>query len=528
MWSTTASKTILGATAFGVLFGGCFPVVAFLLELAVYGALDPGLLERLLQSPTFLIVCTAPLVLGFCFHLIGRKQSSLKLNLELVEQAKEKNRKLASLDMLTQQRNRLSFKETVRSLLRTRKYLTSQYHVLLIDLDNFKFVNDTMSHNAGDALLNGFCRRLERILLDDGLLFRLGGDEFAVIKFCDTYEADQLARAITGVFQKPFTFGQSKIFAGGSVGISCLRDCDTDETNVLFRADLALRSAKQAFGNAYVFFEDHMETSARERAKMEAELQQALQEQDQIHLVFQPIMNAGTLEIQGCEALARWDHPERGAICPAEFIPIAESSGLILPLGDLVLRKACEAAQSWPSHITVAVNVSAEQFKNRNYFNVVSDILKETGLNPRRLCLEITESLFIQDLALVQRTLKRLRSLGIQFFMDDFGTGFSSINHLRNLDLSGLKLDRSFVQRAQTSKKERNVIRSVVELGRAFSLNITVEGIETEAQLHQIRRLGVDTLQGFLFDQPMPESQLMERYFSTPSEERARTLPAVV
>lgn len=481
-------------TLFGVVFGTAFPLGALALDIGIHVGFSD--IRRMMSDPVFLVVCTAPLVLGFTFSVIGRARAALQAQLDLTLAQEAALWRIANEDSLTGQGNR-------HSLMTTLACLDAPSHLLLIDLDKFKFVNDTLGHHVGDALLRAFSERLLERLPEGADLFRLGGDEFVVLLRNGTAEnATSFARDVIACLSRPFLLAGTRVVIGGSVGIAAADPAQTSPTEALERADLALYRAKQTFGNEFCTYDASMSEAATLRLSLEADIRHGI-EQDTFFLEYQPIVNLDTGRVRGFEALVRWRHPQRGLLAPDTFIPIAEVSGLIIPLGQHILRLACREAARWPAPLSVAVNVSVEQFKQRSFCDQVLAALDESGLPPGRLVLEITESLFILDIDMVSLSFDRLKQLGVRFALDDYGTGYSSINHLRQLDLDYIKLDRSFAKSALADPREQSVVRSIVELGESFGLTATAEGIETVEELDLMRAKGVTDAQGFLFARPL-------------------------
>lgn len=490
-------------TLIGVLFGLTFPLVAFGLEFYRLNIFSFPLLLTSDHAPLLWIIMLAPLVLGATFNIIGRKHAGLQDHLNRALSAEKHNWEMANLDQLTRLGNRRGFLKTLHDRFLLQTTGNTSVFLFLLDLDNFKFVNDTLGHDAGDSLLIVLGARLKLAFGEAGELYRLGGDEFAAIVEIDRKDVEHYAERILEVFDHPVEVDNTRVIAGGSLGVSRLSPKDCDEHTLMLHADLALRKAKEVFGNAYCFFEETMAVEAAARQSLKKDLQDALHAEDQFHVVFQPIMNAMTLQPDGFEALARWRHPRLGPIPPDRFIPEAEASGLILALGKRIMRLSCQMAASWARPLSLSINVSAAQFKDRRFFDEVKSSLECAGLDADRLILEVTESVLVHDIGLVADTFRRLKQLGVRFALDDFGTGFSSINHLRNLDLDILKLDRSFLERAVVSPHEREIVRKIIGLGRAFDMSITAEGVETQQQLDLMVQMGVEHLQGYFFSAPV-------------------------
>jgi diguanylate cyclase (GGDEF)-like protein len=413
-------------------------------------------------------------------------------------------RHLARHDALTDLPNRIQFLEEMTQV-ETSIVRGEKAAVLCIDLDHFKGINDTLGHAMGDAVLKQVSARLWGTTRETDVLARLGGDEFSLLlkPIEGPREAAMVAERIVKAIAAPFSINGHHILIGASVGIA-MAPSDGITTDALMKnADLAAYRAKSDGRSTYHFFEPGMDATLQQRRVIESGLRMALQNQE-LRLVFQPLVGLKENRITCFEALLRWDHPEHGAISPVEFIPVAEDTGLIVPIGEWVLREACKTATSWPSNIRVAVNLSPVQFKNRRLFDLVQSALSDAGLPPTRLELEITESLLLADSEQTLETLHRLRGLGIRIAMDDFGTGYSSLSYLRAFPFDKIKIDRSFMRDLSRNGDNLAIIKAVIGLGHSLGMSMTAEGIETEEQLNAVRDQGCNEVQGFLFSPPMP------------------------
>lgn len=394
--------------------------------------------------------------------------------------------------------------------------------LLFIDLDYFKTINDTLGHDVGDALLQAVARRLTAALPAHASVARLGGDEFAVI--CSPrgdMDAHEIAQGLIAALQQPFTLDQHQILTGCSVGIALAPRDGNDVATLLKCADLALYQAKsEGRGNAQRFHDD-LSITAQARRDLEIDLDEAWRNR-QFSVAYQPIFDAASGQLAGFEALLRWHHPTRGDVPPEQFIPVIEDSGLILKVGSWVLEEACTAAAQWPEHLFISVNVSPAQFRGGRAELEVDHALDHSQLAPRRLELEITESLLLQADAPLRRILDRFRARGISLALDDFGTGYSSLRYLRELNINRLKIDQSFIAHIEDDRHIFAVVRAIISLGRALDLDITAEGIETEAQASLLRTEGCTHLQGFLLGPPMSATAarsltLADRRAATPA-----------
>ncbi len=425
----------------------------------------------------------------------------------------ERIRHLARHDVLTDLPNRLMFRETMEAA-EERIMRREIVAVLAVDLDRFKAVNDTLGHGSGDALLRLVAERLKQACREGDIVARLGGDEFAVLSgsLLHARDAATIAERIVREMAVPFDVDGHSVVIGASVGIAVAPVDGTSAETLLKNADMALYRAKTDGRGAYHFFEKGMDAVLQERRSMELGLRQALV-RNEFRLVFQPLLNLAEQRISVLEALLRWDHPERGTIAPADFIPIAEETGLIVSIGEWVLREACRAATRWPQDVRVAINLSTVQFRNRQLYRQVESVLESTGLHPERLELEVTESLLLADAETTLDTLHRLRALGVHIAMDDFGTGYSSLGYLRSFPFDKIKIDRSFVKDLSDKQDSRAIVKAVIDLGRSLGMATTAEGVETEAQLDAVRRQGCTEVQGFLFSPPLPLSAI-DRLFA--------------
>ncbi len=503
-------KVRLSWTLAGIAFGFLFPICGLTCDWVFFNKSASSLFELIAENPIHLIVMMAPFVLGTCFAFIGRLYSRQLYHLLKIRFSERTQFRLANTDCLTGSGNRHKFMNDIRLVLADFYSAIVPPQILLIDLDKFKSVNDSLGHNVGDQLLVDVARRIESIASSHFLTFyRLGGDEFVVLFMTapDNATVDEHADKIVAEMKKPFHIGGTRVSIGASIGISTLVPEDRIPEQILSRADLALYAAKHQGGNGWRRFDPVMAIRAQKTMQVEQDLRLAL-ERDEFFLEYQPIFSTNGQSILGAEALVRWNHPTRGCIPPVAFIDIAEASGLIVPLGEMVLRQACQAALSWPETVHLSVNVSVGQFRNPDFYNQVVSCLADTGLPPERLILEITESLLIDDMDLIAQCFDRLRELGISFALDDFGTGYSSLNHLRNLHLDYLKLDKSFLDNLTQDSREMALIDSVLNLGQALNLVTIMEGVELSEHLEMMRAHGVQQVQGFHLARPMDIASL--------------------
>ena len=437
----------------------------------------------------------------------GPDGSGVALHLDITAAAASRIGHLDRHDALTGLPDRRALAEALLPALQQQAG-GSGLAVLCIDLDRFKPVNDSLGHTAGDQLLVQVAERLRQCVRDHDPVVRLGGDEFAVLQagVPQPRAAAALARRIVEALGQAFTLDAHPVHIGCSIGIAVAPFDGEDAEALLRHADLALCRAKDEGRGTWRFFEPEMQLRQTQRRQLEADLREALAAQ-QFELAYQPQLSLGSGRVTGVEALLRWQHPQRGSVSPAEFIPLAEEAGLIEPLGRWVLARACAEASRWPASVRVAVNVSPLQFQGSLLTDVL-DALQASGLAPGRLEVEITESAMLRDPQRALATLEELRGHGVRVAMDDFGTGYSSLSTLRSFPFDRLKLDRSFVRDALTRPDTLAIVRAVAGLGRSLGMATTAEGVETPAQRHLVQEAGFDELQGFLFSRPVPAAAL--------------------
>src|SRR4051812_4960507 len=417
---------------------------------------------------------------------------------------------LAQHDALTGLPNRNLLRQQMSDLLLHTRRSAEKVAVLVLGLDNFKAVNDTLGHGIGDKLLRGVAKRLRSTLREEDVLARLNSDEFAIVQSGVTRPEDAvlLARRLLEAIGDPYLLDGHSVVIGASLGIA-MSPGDGDESERLLKnADMALSRAKNDFRGTFSFFEAEMDARAQTRRKIESELRDAIQN-DLLRPYYQPLIDLSTGRISGFEALVRWPHPERGMISPGEFIPVAEETGLIGAVGGLMLRRACMDAAQWPDDVRVAVNLSPLQFRVGNLLSTVMETLKQTGLAPTRLELEITETLVLEKSSQVLATLHALRSLGVRISMDDFGTGYSSLSYLRSFPFDKIKIDQSFIRDLGSDRDAQAIVRSIISLGKGLGVTITAEGVETEAELSCLRNEGCHEGQGFLFSRARPNVEIV-------------------
>jgi diguanylate cyclase (GGDEF)-like protein len=420
----------------------------------------------------------------------------------------EKIAHMAHFDALTDLPNRAQFYEKIAELL-LRAPAGGAFAVLSLDLDRFKSVNDTFGHPVGDKLLHAVAGRLRRCLRDSDLVARLGGDEFAVVqvKFQQHADASSLATRVIDALCAPYQIDGHQIWIGTSVGIAIAPKDGTDPDQLMTNADRALYRAKADGGSLCRFFEAQTDADTRAYPSLELDLRKALAN-GELGVEYQPIVELGTGRITACEALIRWPRPERGSVSPLDFIPIAEHTGLIVPIGEWVLRRACADAAQWPEEFSVSVNVSPAQFRSANFVLVVADALEKSRLPACRLELEITELVLMQDDSAALALLRRLKDIGVRIALDDFGTGYSSLGYLRSFPFDKIKIDQSFIRDLSENKYSLAILRAVVGLARSLGIVTTAEGVETNRQLERLRAEGCNQAQGFFFSQPISSDEV--------------------
>ncbi|MES2713607.1 MAG: EAL domain-containing protein [Pseudomonadota bacterium] len=430
-------------------------------------------------------------------------------DMTLRREAEERVAHMAWHDALTGLANRLKFDESLQEAL-VRGGRGEPCAVLCIDLDRFKIVNDTLGHPVGDALLRAAATRLRAMVRETDVVARLGGDEFAIVQRASNqpYDAIALAQRIVEDMSTVFDVEGHHINIGASVGIALAPNDGLTSALLLKSADLALYRAKSDGRGAWRFFEPEMDLRMQARRALELDMRRALVRQE-FEVFYQPLIDVESRGVLGFEALVRWRHPERGMVSPGEFIPLAEETGLIVPLGAWVMRRACEDAAPWPDGITVAVNVSSVQFRNPAIVDTVSEALALSGLPAERLEIEVTESIMLHDNVATLAILHRLRRLGVSISMDDFGTGYSSLSYLRSFPFDKIKIDQSFVQDLNKTKGSGEIISAIIGLGASLGMRTIAEGVETHEQLAKLRSGGCREAQGYLFGQPMPIAQAL-------------------
>lgn len=440
--------------------------------------------------------------------LLGLYQK-LRAEMAVREEADARSLFLAYHDTLTGLPNRLLFKEQLENVLKDTVETPKVIAVLLVDLDGFKSINDTVGHSIGDLLLKSIGTRIRDILPANGRIARLGGDEFAILQLSaeQPSSAISLAQQILEIIGQPITIEGYDLTVSASIGIAVANAGSMTAENFLKSADIAMYSAKADGPGNYRMFDSEMDAIVQARSTLERDMRNGIVQND-FRLFYQPLVNLETQKVTTFEALMRWEHPERGMVSPVEFIPLAEDTGLIVRLGEWAMREACAEATRWPDDISVSVNLSAVQFAKGDLVSTVVNALASSGLPASRLELEITESVLLEGSDHNVRILDQLQELGVRISLDDFGTGYSSIGYLRNFKFDKLKIDQSFVKDLLADEKSLAIVRAIVGLGVSFGITTTAEGVETEDQRRCLDVEGCTEVQGYLYSKPLPPAEI--------------------
>ncbi|MGY3289810.1 diguanylate cyclase (GGDEF)-like protein [Bradyrhizobium sp. LM3.6] len=471
-----------------------------------------GSLETTYDRAGAVLIVGMLLTLSLSIYLRLASRNSQRLSL-----ANRRVLELAQTDILTGLPNRAFFLARLDELNGRLKDGGPTFSILMLDLDRFKNVNDSLGHGAGDALLRQVAQRLKSAVRTGDVLARLGGDEFAIIqeacedqRVCSTELAGRIAKLVA----EPFLLPGHRVEIGTSIGIAIAPDHGSDQEQLLKKADLALYRSKSAGRNCFTIYDKAMSAELEARNTLEGDLRDAIA-QCQLEVHYQPFVDALSGARRGFEALVRWRHPSRGLIPPDQFIPLAEETGLIVPLGEFVLRRACADAAGWPSHLALAVNLSPIQFKEAELFEMISAALADSGLPPQRLEIEITESVLLERGVENHAFMERLKSIGIELALDDFGTGYSSLSYLTAFPFDKIKIDKSFIRNLTHLPRSSAIISSIVTLARGLDMSVTAEGVETREEYERLKALGVNFAQGYLFGRPQPIERIL---FDVPVE----------
>ncbi|MBF0519812.1 MAG: EAL domain-containing protein [Nitrospirae bacterium] len=447
----------------------------------------------------------------------GQVEYVVLTGLDITERkiAEQRLQYLAHFDSLTDLPNRTLFYDRLSHTLGHSRRYNQMFALLFIDLDGFKHVNDTLGHDMGDLLLKQTAKKLPNCVRDTDTVAHVGGDEFVVILpfIKKVQDAALVAEKIIETLSEPFLLDGHECFVGASIGISVYPSDGDDIDTLLKNSDIAMYQAKERGRSNYQFFNTEMNSRALRRLKLENNLRKAL-ERNEFVLYYQPKINLSTGKVCAAEALIRWLNPKHGIISPVEFIPLAEETGLIIPIGEWVLRTACKESIEWQRAgyppIVIAVNLSVKQFRSENLIKTIEDILDETQLRPELLELELTESIVMEDAEKAIKVLRNVRDKGIHVAIDDFGMGYSSLSYLKRFPICRLKIDRSFVRDITTDPDDEAISTAIIAMSHSLKLDVTAEGVETYEQLEFLRALKCDEAQGYLFSQPLPAKEFLE------------------
>ncbi|WP_175493752.1 putative bifunctional diguanylate cyclase/phosphodiesterase [Microvirga guangxiensis] len=466
-------------------------------------------------GPSIAVVCLLIIgVMALLARSLRRSMGKLRKVIAELRESEAQAHHLAFHDVLTGLPNRAMFDQSLDRTLASAGP-QGRLAILMLDLDRFKHVNDTLGHQAGDAVVREFGQRLALLLRGSDTIARLGGDEFAIVLsgINGHEDVERVCVRILEAVRQPFEIAGKQAFVGVSIGVALAPDAGLERVDLMRKADIALYQAKSEGRDAYRIFTAAMDETVKVRSTIEEELRLALVTGSDLRLFYQPQVDVDGQSIIGLEALVRWHHPTRGMIAPHQFIAIAEETGLISSLGEWVLRQACLASKRWPD-LTIAVNLSPVQFRSSGLAEQLIGIVREAGADPRRIEFEITESLLLDDSDLSRCALKTLRQEGFKIALDDFGTGYSSLSYLRRFEVDKIKIDRSFVQHLGQQDESMAIVTAIVTLCRAMGLTVTAEGVETEDQKRFLSQTGCSEMQGFLFSHALPEEQIEDLLIS--------------
>jgi len=438
-----------------------------------------------------------------------KSMKELTFKYEELNKNRDNMKKLAYTDYLTELPNRVAFTEMLDNVVKTIRN-EEVVAMMDIDLDNFKNINDSLGHSYGDELLIDVTYRLKQAMDENDYLARIGGDEFMLLtqNIVDTSTYEEKIKKVKNVFSYPFVLSTKEYFVTVSIGITFAPKDGKTTQNLIKNADSAMYVAKANGKNTYCYFDHSFNLKLMEKIETQSELRRAI-EREEFVLFYQAQMNLETDSIVGFEALIRWEHPEKGLVQPLEFIYIAEETGLIVPIGKWVLLTACKQLKQWEDEgytsISMAVNLSVRQFKDRDFVQMVYDAIEETGANPNKLELEITESIALEDIEYTISTIKELQKIGISFSLDDFGTGYSSMNYLKRLPVNNLKIDKSFLDTVMEDLCDQKIVQTIISLAQNLDLSVVAEGVEKSEQEFFLKNINCDKAQGFLYSKPVPK-----------------------
>ena len=486
------------------------------------GTTDQRWLALAIAVPTIAVLIITTILLVYDSHL----ESRTRKHNEQLERANAQLEHAATHDSLTGLPNRVLLADRLAQATAQSERYSRGFAVLVVDLDRFKSINDSLGHTAGDDMLKEVAQRLSRLLRKADTLARLGGDEFVLVlnEIAGPRDAENVASKVLASLADPVVLSGIDVQISASIGISVFPEDGVDSDTLLKHADAAMYHAKKNGRSSFQFFAPVMNVFARERLELESGLRRALA-QGEFELHYQPKVDVSSGRIDSAEALIRWRNPKRGLTAPSGFIPIAEETGLIVPIGEWVLYEACRQARAWQKSgmrpLRIAVNLSAQQFKQKSLVTTVREALAAADLDPAYLELELTESAVMQDAESSIQVLRQLSSLGVRISVDDFGTGYSSLSYLRRLPLDKLKIDRSFIREVAASRDDAEIVRAIVSLAHSLHLKVIAEGVETAEQLSFLRGLGCDQYQGFHCSPPVPADEFEKMMNSVPNDTEA-------
>lgn len=490
----------------GAGLGATFSISGLLLDMQfrAWHGLDASVVATFSSTLMHALALSSPLVVGGIFHSIGGAHRRLDARFRQMAKLEDGMRERAHRDPLTGLFNRAYLTKVLDEGIATRTWPERGALIYMLDLDDFKHINDTFGHRAGDMVLEEVGRRLLSVAREDDIAVRLGGDEFIVVHFPigDETLPELFAEKLVACLTQEMSVDDIRITPSTSIGISRVSVDGATWSEVMRSADVALYQAKLETQSSYCMFLPEMKVLRDSQSRLEVEMRAGI-DRDEFELHYQPIYGTESGVIRSFEALVRWNHPERGLVFPSDFIQIAERSGLIVRLGRAILREACRTAAQWPTPIGICVNLSPIQFKDANLVDHVVAALADSGLAPGRLDLEVTESLLLEASPRIRGTMERLREMGVRITMDDFGTGFSSLSNLRSFRFDRLKIDRSFTREVGANPEDAEIVRTIVRLSRTLRMETVLEGVETERQLEFARSEGLTEVQGFYYAKPM-------------------------